>query len=118
MTNAFDAQFDELAHAAFREAGMAEMGAFEPQTGPAIANCRLYVDRDLATSAFGGAGVVRSGSLSGVEFLKGQAILSLFKADVPVSPKRGDAVVVGSERFVVQRPVAEDESLWGVLCQA
>lgn len=118
MTNTFDALFDALAHPAFLEAGMAEVARFEPEAGPAIPDCRVYVDRELATSAFGGAGVVRSGSLSGVEFLKGQAVLSVLKADVPGSPKRGDALVVGGERFVVQRPVSDDESLWRVLCQA
>lgn len=118
IANPFARDFDSMAHAAFAGAGMAGMASFTPQRGSSIPACRVFVDRDVVSAAFGGAGVVRSGALSGVEAIKNQAVIGVLKEDVPDSPKNGDQLRVDGETFIVQRRLKDDESQWVLLCQA
>lgn len=95
-------------HAAFLDAGMADVAAYVPQGGNPVPGCRVFVDRDIATAA-----------LAGVELIAGQAMVRLLMEPAIISlPRNGDEIRVGVESFTIVRRVRTDEASWVFVCQA
>lgn len=106
MTNAFINEFDDMAHEAFADAGLADAGTFKARLG-VVMPCKVFVDRDPVTAA-----------LSGIEITKDQAVIRLLRAGITGEPRNDDVITVDAEVFTIARRVRSDESSWVFLCQA
>lgn len=91
---------------AFHAAGWADDATFTPQAGAPV-ECRVYVDR--------GPAVLEQ---FGVEIAGNRIVVGILRADVE-RPDVGDGLVIGSESFVLEARIHNDESLtrWVVLPQ-
>lgn len=97
MSNPFLAAFDEIAHAAFADAGLADAGLYRLAPAAGIA-CRVMIDR---------APVIQ-GEVSGSYSSVPEA--SIMLADVP-DPQQGAILTVGTESWQLEGEVRRDESI-------
>jgi hypothetical protein len=114
MTNTFLATFDADAHAAFLDAGMADVGVLRQTVEgvPVDVDCQVFVDREpLVTSA------------GGVDMLSNTVGIRILRAGISRSPRARDTITimvddVPTEVFIIGRIERTDESSWEVSCPA
>ena len=97
----FLADMDSDLHAAFADGGMADNGLyFRPQAAPddVPVECRVYVDRDIAT-----VGEIR-------QTVTGRIEIAYVLTDGFVPEQQG-SVLVDGDRYENTRPVSDDGSL-------
>lgn len=100
MTNSFITEFDALAHAAFADAGLADVALYtSAQSSAPSVQCRVLVDRSLQTLGFESAAVTRS------------TVIRAWLADIGCAPTSGAIFAIGNERFVVDRVDTIDEGI-------
>jgi hypothetical protein len=105
VTNRALASLDADLHAAFRDAGLADVALYTPaEASAATVVCRVYVDDDLTTAGF--VAEVSSASV----------LIRALRADLPSLPTAGAVFAIGNDRYVVDRIVAQDSS--AVTCLA
>ena len=98
---AFLAEMDSDLHAAFADGGMADNGLYlRPQAAPdeAPVECRIYVDRDIAT-----VGGIRQAVTGRVEIA--------YLLSPGFAPEQSGSVLVDGDRYENTRPVSDDGSL-------
>lgn len=96
MSNPFNAMFDDIAHAAFADAGIADHGTYTFD-GEALP-CRVMIDRNPVVQ-----GEVVDSYASVPE-------ASIFLADIP-DPQQGAILTVGTESWQLESEVRRDESI-------
>lgn len=110
MANAFIAEFDRIAHAAFTAAGIADVGTFQSASDGSATPCNVMVDIDPVIAA-----------LAGVEIVKDQAMVRLLFEGMTIEPRIGDVIVISgsSQRLEIARRVRTDpDGSWVLVCAA
>lgn len=99
MTNAFLAEFDAIATAAFADAGMADAAQFVALPLATPIPCTVYVDRGMQDV---GEMAISKNSL---------VTITAFRAEIPMPSINVSEFVIGAEAFVVADIAANsDES--------
>jgi len=98
---AFLQKLDSICSAAFVAVGPADAAVWRARRGTAVADCTVYIDRDVALSTEGDGGVTYS-----------VTTITVHTADLPRAAEEGDTFTIPetNEQFEVSRALTSDES--------
>lgn len=98
MSNPRLAELDDAIHADMLDAGLADTGVYEFGGLPSGVACRVLIDRAVQVYGFDS------------EVATPVATVRVWTDDLGTTPRRGDVVIVGEDRFVIDRIIERDET--------